>query len=428
MSIHFTQLGNGIRVVTEHIPSLQSVSLGCWLTKGARHEQAQENGMFHFIEHTLFKGTPKWNARQIAETFDGLGGSLDAYTGKEETCFSFRLRSKHLPLGLGILADMIQNPCFDAVELDRERKVILEEIKMAADDPEDLAFETAMQSCWEGHSLGRPILGPPENVKRFRAVDVRDFHRCHYQPEDLIVAAAGQLDHEDLCKQIESLFCGFRPPEPDHHAPLVPPTFKAFQAVINKPYLEQVSFCLVFPTISQTHPNKPDLVLLSTILGGGMSSRLFQTIREERGLAYHVGSFFGTYSDSGFLSVYGSCAPENLQEVLDLIGDALKKIKTETIPEPELERAKEQCIGGLVLGLESSFSRAGALAKAMQYRGEIFDLKREIDRWNAVSSSSIQVLANNWFQNDRMGLAVVGPVGQTPLEINVAQSRHGSLV
>jgi len=428
MSIHFTQLENGIRIVTEHIPSLKSVSLGCWLTKGSRHEAESENGMFHFIEHTLFKGTPRWNARQIAETFDGLGGSLDAYTGKEETCFSFRLRAKHLELGLNILFDMLCNPSFDEVELDRERQVILEEIKMATDDPEDLAFETAMQTCWAGHPLGRPILGIPEGVGQFTASQIREFHHRNYRPEDLIVAAAGQVDHDDLCRRIETFFTGYKPTIPVEEPAAGPPTFKAFHKVVDRPHLEQASFSIVFPTVSQTHASKPGLVLLNTILGGGMSSRLFQSIREERGLAYNIGSFFGTYSDTGFLTIYGGCAPENLQQVLDLVGDSVRTLKLETVAAETLDRAKEQCIGALVLGLESSYSRAGALVKAMQYRGEIFDLNAEIDRWSSVTPPMLQELANQWCQDDRMGLSVVGPVGEMVLQMSVAQRHQGSLV
>lgn len=414
MTTYFTQLGNGMRVVTEHVPHVESVSLGIWLVKGSRHELAQENGMFHFIEHTLFKGTPTWSARKIAEAFDGIGGSLDAHTGKEETCFSFRLRAKHLNFGMNILGEMLRDPAFEAVELDRERQVILEEIKMAADDPEDLAFESAMQAFWGDHPLGRPILGRPELVQGFQPAQVKHFHQVHYQPEQMIVAAAGKLDHDALLKMLE------------HHFPTKatealdifrnePPKPKGFSVHIDRPHLEQATFCLIYPGLNQNHPQMPALALLCTLLGGGMSSRLFQTIREEHGLAYSVGAFFGAYQDAGYVSIYGSCSPENLEKVLVLVEGELEKLRDGLVDEMELQRAREQCIGGMVLGLEHSAARAGALAKAMQYGGNIFDLQQQIEKLQKVICEDIQHLAKDLLTQERMGHSVVGPLEKTHL-------------
>lgn len=415
MSKYFTQLGNGMRVLTEFIPHAESVSLGIWLDRGSRFEASSENGLFHFIEHVLFKGTSKRNARQIAEAFDGMGGHVDAHTGKEETCFSFRLRAKHWVQGLEILGDMLTDPLFAEEDLTREKQVILEEINMSNDDPEDLVFEIAQQAFWPGNSLAQPILGTAKHVASFTPEQTRLFFNLHYQPHNMIVAAAGKLDHDVLCQKLEKVF----PPSNSQTNPGLlteQPFPTSFKIGKRRQSLEQVSFCWMFPGLPQTHPQKPALAILNTLLGGGMSSRLFQKVREESGLVYHIGSFTGSYLDAGYLTVYGSCAPENLEKVTQLAGHEIAFFRESLISEEELSRAREQCEGGLILALESAGAKAAALAKAMRYSNQVFDLEEKVKGYSTVQPEDILALSQLVFDSERMGFSSVGPLKGIPLE------------
>lgn len=409
MKPNFSQLDNGLRVITQRTNFNSSISLGIWLSKGSRHETQQEGGLFHFIEHTLFKGTPRFKAKQIAEIFDGMGGHLDAHTGKEETCFSFRLRDKHAEKGLDVLGDMLCNPLFDERELEKERQVILEEIAMAADDPEDLIFEACQQKFWPNHSLGRPILGTAALVQNYQSETVRDFFQSYYQPSQLIVAAAGKCDHETLCEQLQQIFSNQNPfGNSRQYEP--PPLPQSFIHTIHKPHLEQVSFCLLFPGCSQTDPRKAALSLLSTVLGGGMSSRLFQVIREQHGLTYHVGSFAQAYEDTGYLCIYGSCAPGNLDRVLALIAQECDRLKQEPVTAEELDRCVEQCSGNYVLNLEHTAAIATSLAKTLRYEGRLWNQEQIINRWTQVSPTQIQEIAQQILGAEQCGLGVAGPI------------------
>lgn len=407
-----SQLRNGMQVVTERVDHVATVSLGIWLNRGSRHESPAENGLFHFIEHTLFKGTPRYSARDIAEAIDGVGGILDAYTAREETCYSIKVRACHLESTLSLLADMLLYPTFDKRELALERQVVLEEIKMGEDDPEDRVFEQAVQRYWGGHAMGRPILGPVANVKRFDHDEVAAFHKRFYRTQDMVVAAAGDLDHDQLCALCETLF-------PASTAPPVAMTVDAphahpFHLYLPDERLEQVSFTLFYDGFSATDPRRHALNLLSVALGGGMSSRLFQTIREERGLAYSVGCYTVPYADCGYFNVYGACSPENYQTVLGLCLGEIAKIQQDGIGEAELRRAKEQVLGTLLMGYESTYNRASSLARSLMVHGEIYDQQKWVDMIEAVSAAEIAAVAQTAFQVETRGLAALGAASGQP--------------
>ncbi|CAM2006451.1 M16 family metallopeptidase [Acanthopleuribacter pedis] len=408
----FSQLSNGMRVVTERVDHVATVSLGIWLNKGSRHENAAENGLFHFIEHTLFKGTPRFSARDIAEAVDGVGGILDAYTAREETCYSIKVRAVHLESTLALLADMLQHPTFDPHELSLERKVVLEEIKMGEDDPEDRVFELGIQRYWSDHAMGRPILGPVENVKRFDHDEVAAFHGRFYRTQDMVVAAAGDLDHDQLCRLCETLFpVSDRPP-----ADIVesPPEVRGFQAYHTDDRLEQVSFTLFTHGFSQRDPRRHALNLLSVALGGGMSSRLFQSIREQRGLAYSVGCYTVPYADCGYFNLYGACSPENYQTVLSLCFDEIERVQQDGLDAGELRRAKEQVIGSLLMGYESTYNRATSLARALMVHGEIYEPEKWVALIESVEADAVRDAARYAFHPDKRALAGLGAASGRP--------------
>jgi len=400
-------LSNGMRVVSERLPHLETVFLGVWLTRGSRSESERENGMFHFIEHMLFKGTPTRTARQIAEQIEGVGGSLDAYTDKEETCYSFRVRAVHLPLALDILADMLRRPLFDPQELDRERQVVLEEMKMEEDNPEDLSFERSVAAFWPDHPLGRPVLGQPENLKRFDREETAAFHRRYYTPANMLVVAVGKVDHEDLCHRLAALFPSQAEGDSEEASQTAPrPT--AQQRYQRDKGLEQINFILNFPGVS-VHDGRRDVMsVMTALLGGGMSSRLFQAVREERGLAYSIGAFAHAYADCGMLTIYGGCSPERFDEAMRLCLDEIRGLRDGGVDPDEANRAKEQLIGSLAISLESVVSRASAIARRMLYENKPLDPAGAIARLQAVTPAQVNALAGEVFDNRAMGVFALG--------------------
>jgi len=408
--IRHSRLENGMIVLTEMMQAVETVSLGIWLPRGSRDEHPKENGMFHFIEHTLFKGTPTRSARAIAEDVDSVGAVLDAFTGKEETCYSIKVRDKRLFFTLEILADMLRNPLFDPEELARERNVILEEIKMEEDSPEDMAYELSLQHSWQGNRMGAPILGTREIVKGFNRENAQAFHKKHYQPQNLLVAAAGKVNHDQLCQWLLELF----PPGPqnDHSVKREHPPTKAYQIYQHNPNLEQINFCLNLPGLSLKDSRRNAFYLLNTLLGGASSSRLFLTIREERGLAYSVGSFTNACSDSGLLTVYGGCSPENFNEVMNLTLEELNQIKSKGVTEAEVGRAREQFSSGLVMNLETTQGRASMLARSFMYSGEIFDIQAALRQIDKVSLEDVNQLASELLTDAGLGLFAIGRLGR----------------
>ncbi len=413
MSVTLDRLANGMQVITEPMTGVETVSLGIWLPYGSRDESVEENGMFHFIEHTLFKGTPSLTARDIAEVVEGHGGFLDAYTAKEETCYSLKVRHVHLDRTLEVLADMLQHPAFRDEDVDRERQVILEEIKMEEDNPEDVVYEDAVARFWSGHALSRPILGTSDNVRGFAPDQVRAFHQRFYAPDRLVVAAAGKFDHDRLVARLEQLFPARRAEGllPPRTAPRISPQ----QVYLRRKHLEQINFCLHFAGSTHSDESRHALLLLSTLLGGGMSSRLFQSVREEAGLAYHIASFMTPYSDCGQFTVYGACSPENYEEVMRRVIGELDRIRQTAPEERELARAREQCNASLAMGLETTGSRAANLARELMTLNRIFSMDQAIEELAGVTAEDVRACAAHFIDNARFGISALGRLkGKAP--------------
>ena len=376
-----TVLDNGLRVITEAWPHTEAASVGIWVITGSRDERPEENGLSHFIEHMVFKGTRRRSALDIVREIESVGGTINAFTAKEYTCFHAKVLGKDLPLALDVLCDLLTEPLFDPVELEKERMVILQEIKMAEDVPDDHIYDLFHRSFWGDHPLGFPIIGTKETVSSFSREQIEEFFRRRYTPERMIVAAAGQIEHEEVLREVERRL-GSIPPSDDHRPQQRAEGGKGGVGVEYRE-LEQVHLCLGVRGIPYTHPNRFAGYVLHTMLGGNMSSRLFQEIREKRGLTYSVYSFMNSYRDSGVLGVYAGTTKEELDEVIDLILRELRRMRAGEIEEREVQVAKEYLKGNMVLALESSDGRMSRLAKNEIYFGRYIPLEealRELDR------------------------------------------------
>ena len=376
-----TVLENGLRVITEAWPHTEAASVGIWVRTGSRDERPEENGLSHFIEHLVFKGTRRRSALDIVREIESVGGTINAFTAKEYTCFHAKVLDKDLPLALDVLCDLLTEPLFDPVELEKERMVILQEIKMADDVPDDHIYDLFHRSFWGDHPLGLPIIGTKETVSSFSREQIEGFFRRRYTPERMIVAAAGHIEHEEVVREVERRL-GSIPPSDDHRPE---PRAEGGKGGVGVEYreLEQVHLCLGVRGIPYAHPNRFAGYVLHTILGGNMSSRLFQEIREKRGLTYSVYSFMNSYRDSGVLGVYAGTTKEELDEVIDLILRELRRMKAGEIEEREVQVAKEYLKGNMALALESSDGRMSRLAKNEIYFGRHIPLEealRELDR------------------------------------------------
>lgn len=412
MIVHDT-LPNGVRLVTETMPHVRSVSLGVWLARGSRHEVPAESGIAHFIEHMLFKGTERRTAREIAQQFDSMGGNLDAFTAKEYAGYYLKVMDDHLPRAFDILSDLVLHPAFPDDELEREKKVILEEIKMVEDTPDDLVHEMFTEQYWPDHPLGRPILGTPETVASFTRDQLHRYFREAYVGRNLIVSAAGNFDHATLRAMVEEAFGGVPDAGADWQetAPSVRPT-----QVEHTKDLEQSHIVIGTPAFAQAHADRYPAYLLNVILGGSMSSRLFQTIREERGLAYAVFSGVASYRDTGLLSVYAGCAAESVGEVVELVGQQLRQMRTEPVGDEELRRAKDHLKGSIMLGLESTSSRMTHLARQELYFGRHVTLDEIIAGIEHTTADDVQRVAGELFRQDAVGATVLGPAGPAALD------------
>src|SRR6185437_10552528 len=308
-------LDNGLRLITETMPHVRSVSIGVWLTRGSRHESEAQSGIAHFVEHMLFKGTGTRSAEDIAQEIDSIGGQLDAFTAKEYASYYIKVLDEHLPTAVDLLSDIVMHPRFEQDDLDREQKVILEEIKMVEDTPDDLVHEVFTQHFWEGHPLGRPILGSKETVESFTTDSLREYFRTSYVASNVIVSAAGNIEHTRVRDLIVKAF-GALPKTRDEHADTVPRVVP--QVIVRSKELEQSHVCLGTNSYPQNHQDRYVSYILNTVLGGSMSSRLFQNVREKRGLAYAVFSGLSAYRDAGNITIYAGCANEAVPEVVDL--------------------------------------------------------------------------------------------------------------
>ena len=406
--VRTTTLSNGLRVITEAMPHVRSVSLGIWIDSGSRREEGAENGISHFIEHMVFKGTERRSAEEIARGMDALGGHLDAFTGKELVSFNAKVLDEHLPEAFDILADMVLHPVFREEDIEKEKGVILEELKMEVDNPEYLIHESFIGNFWKGHPLGKPILGTRETIGGFNRAMIGDYWRRVYSPANIVITAAGHLSHEHIAELAARHFDSL-PPGPK----LTPQSAPAPSAPLltrRKNSLEQVHLMVGVPAFPVAHEHRFTAYTLNTLLGGSMSSRLFQNIREQRGLVYSVFSELNTYRDSGCLGVYAGTSSEAVGEVVQLILQEFRRFKDELVSEDELRRAKNNLKGSLMLGLESTSSRMSNLARQQIYFGRFPGLDELLEKIESVNAEDMREVARAFFRPESVGVAVLGPL------------------
>ncbi|MBI3988543.1 MAG: insulinase family protein [candidate division NC10 bacterium] len=400
-------LSNDMVVLTERMPHVKSVALGVWVNVGSRDEPTEKAGISHFMEHLLFKGTEKRSAEEIAKAIDAVGGTLDAFTSREQTCFYAKVLGEHLPLAVDLLSDILLHPCLDPQDIEREQKVVLEEIKMVEDTPDDLIHDLFTQTAWGDHPLGRPVLGFKETLLSINREDVLQHIETFYQPDRMIVAAAGDLDDGRLTDLLEDAFKGFRGNAVSINSG--PPTSR--QVEVNEARdTSQVHLCLGVETLPYAHEDRYALYLLNAILGASMSSRLFQEIRERRGLVYSIYSYQSSYRDAGLLVVYAGCSSESFGQVVDLIKAEWRRLKEEPVDLDEFKRAKEQLKGNLLLGLEGTSSRMTRLAKMELYFGRCYDLEEIIRGIEEVTPDRFQALAQSLFAREAYTLTSLGRI------------------
>ena len=404
------KLPNGLVLVAEPMPHARSVSVGIWLRAGSRREPAALNGIAHFIEHMVFKGTERRSAEQIAQEVDSVGGMLDAFTSKEAACFNARVLDQHLPLAFDVLSDMMLYPLFAAEDIAKEKQVILEEIRMEDDNPEAVAHEVLAQNFWRGHPLGWPIIGTRGTVKRFTRASVMKCFEQWYAPDNLVITAAGSLAPEKLRDMVEAAFGGRRAVR--GAVTSRPPKAYGKLAVRNKPALEQAHITIAVPSYPLAHPRRYAASILNNILGGGMSSRLFQNIRERQGLAYAVFSDMTPYSDAGMLTVYAGTSRRTVEKVLRLVAEEFRRMKQEPVSAEELRRAKDHLKGSLVLSLESSGSRMSSLARQEMYLKQFYTIEELQASLEAVTREEVQEIAREFFRPEQIAVTVVGPMGE----------------
>jgi predicted Zn-dependent peptidase len=401
-----TVLPNGLIVLTERMDHLRSVAMGVWIKSGSRGEAAETNGISHFVEHMVFKGTRNRSAQLIAREMDSIGGNLDAFTGKETICFNVKSLADHVPIALDVLTDLVLNPVFASPDIERERGVILEEIKIDEDNPDVLVHELFTQSFWKDHPLGKPILGTTQTVARLDQPKLLDYHFGRFHAGNMVFSAAGNLDHDEFVDAVAQKFSGLQSGQPLSELPA--PLSSARILLKNKKALEQVQICLGVPAPPITDENRYATLILNTVLGGGMSSRLFQTIREERGMAYSVFSDLSPYRDTGTLCVYAGTSAGKALECIDLIMTEFRKLKEEPLTEEELTRAKDQLKGNILMGLESSNSRMANLARQEIYFGQFFSADEIIAKIEAVQPAQVQAMAQRLFDPDKIAVTLLG--------------------
>jgi predicted Zn-dependent peptidase len=407
-------LPNGLVVITETMPHVRSVSVGIWVRNGSRREALEENGLAHFMEHMVFKGTERRSAESIAREMDSIGGMLDAFTSKEQICFNAKVLDEHLPIAFDVIADLVLRPKFDSEDVKKERQVVLEEIKMDLDNPEYLLHEIFTRGFWPEHPLGRPILGTRETVRHFSRESLRKRFRPWFAPDCLVLTAAGNVKHECILELAEREFGDLKPAGTleDHGAPYT----HAPIHLETKRDLEQVHVCIGVPSFPLAHEGRFAVAVLNNLLGGGMSSRLFQNIREKLGLAYAVFSELTPYSDAGMMTVYAGTARETVGQVIDLVIQEFRDLKQKPVTEEELLRAKNHLKGSLMLSLESTSSRMANLARQELYFGRFYTLDEILASIGAVTREEVQSLAQQFFRPELIAVTVLGPLNGFALE------------
>ena len=417
-----TVLDNGIRILSEEMPNTRSASLGIWVENGSRHESRHQNGISHFVEHLLFKGTERRSAARIAEEMDAVGGVLNAFTAKEYTCYYGKVLDENLPLAIDLLTDIFLHSIFDREEIERERSVILQEISQAEDTPDDYVHDLFSLDFFRDHPLGRPICGEVATVRNFRREDFLEFVQERYLPGRVLVAAAGHLKHEDLVREMEKRLGAVENSKLKINNSKFKEDAPALQSGIfqHSKSLEQVHFCLGVAGIHQSHPMRYAAYILNTILGGGMSSRLFQEIREKRGKAYSVYSFLSSYKDVGYLGVYAGTSIDWVEEVVELVLKEMGRLAAGEIGEEELERTKNQLIGGMILGLETSDAWMSHIAKNEIYFSKAVTVEEISRKIRSVSRADLVELAGAILRPEGMALTLLGDVEKKKLELSLS--------
>jgi predicted Zn-dependent peptidase len=415
-SIRKTILPNGLMVLTESMPHVRSVSMGAWVGCGSRDEMQALNGISHFVEHMVFKGTTSRSAQQIAREVDTIGGNLDAFTGKETICFNVKVLDENVAPALDVLSDLVLHPTFTPEDIAREQGVILEEIKMDEDNPDYLVHEIFTQNFWKGDALGRPILGTAKTVRSFDQGTVFDYYASRFTPRSMVFSAAGNLQHDEFVAQVEEQFRALpasgAAAESGTRAPITTPHI----TLKRKKSLEQVQICLGVPAPQVNDARRYGVYLLNTILGGGMSSRLFQTIREDQGLAYSIYSEMNPFRDCGSLCIYAGASVDKTKKMIRLTMEELRRLKGEPISEVELKRAKDQLKSNIVIGLESSGSRMSNLARQQMYFGRFFGVDEITTEIESVTPEDLQGLAQDLFRPEQMALTLLGNLGDMKID------------
>ncbi len=415
MAVNISRLNNGLHVLSHAMPHLETVAIGIWVKAGARDEMAEENGIAHFLEHMAFKGTSRRTAQEIAEEIESSGGEINAATGMETTAYYARVLKNDWLQALDILADIFLNSTLDEDELERERDVILQEIAAAKDQPDDLVFDLAQMACYGDHPLGRSILGPSDIIENVSRSQIMQWRNRNYWASRIVISAAGCIDHEQLTKEVENRFGKV---EQGHAPQRHPPTFVAAAQTEQKP-LDQTHIVLSFPAPNYRDPKIYHLQVLSSILGGGMSSRLFQDVREKRGLCYSVFSFGTSYEDVGQLGVYAATAPENTTELVEVASDVMLSMM-DMVSDKEVARAKAQLKASLVMNLENASSRADQIARQFLAFGEVPDMTTLVSRIEAVTADEVRQLAQSIFSTSIPSMSAVGQLAQLGSHASIA--------
>jgi len=408
LTTRLTTLPNGLRIVTEHMPGLKSASAGVWVLAGGRHERPEQNGIAHFLEHMAFKGTKRRTALQIAEEIEDVGGYINAYTSREMTAYYARVLENDVALALDVIGDIVLNPAFDKREIEVERHVILQEIGQALDTPDDIVFDWLQEVSYPDQAFGRTILGPEERVSQFSAKDLKGFVKENYGPAQMILAAAGGVDHDAIVKQAEAMF-GHLKARPQ--LAYEPASFNGTERRELKD-LEQVHFAMAFDAPGYRHPDVYTAQVYAMTMGGGMSSRLFQKIREERGLCYSIFAQSGAYEDAGQITLYAGTSAEEIGALTALTVDELKRA-SDDMSEPEVARARAQIKAGMLMGLESPSSRAERIARLLAIYGRVPAVDEAVARIDAVSTADVRRYAGTLTESGT-ALALYGPVAAAP--------------
>ena len=401
-----TKLANGLPVVYEQIPHVRSVAIGFWVACGSRNETIREQGISHLIEHMLFKGTKQRTARQIAESIDAVGGNLNAFTTKEYTCYYVKILDQHFRLGLDLLADMVINPLFDPEELEKEKNVVLEELRMYEDSPDELIYDLLAQALLKDHPLGHPILGTPESLLNFRREDLISYKERYYTPDNSCLAIAGNFNVDQILEECNAFW---RKLPGSIQADQTYPVQTEGTTCLRKKDTEQVHLCIGVPGFPRLHEDRYPLLVLNNILGGSSSSRLFQELREERGLVYSTGAYYAAFRDTGIFSIYAGTSLKNFPEVLKIIRQELERIKQEKVPMEELVRAKDQIKGNLWLSLENTTNRMSRLAKSELFYDRLISPEEVLVEVDKVTVEDLLRIAGQIFQENLLTLTAVGP-------------------